>query len=143
MGGPIPDATVTGEQGGITLQNPAPGVVVSEAFGHATLPIGAKIVEFVSLAMVQHPDGALIFHDWRRVEGYDTEVRRMLVEAGKRDRAHTRAINILVRSKVLAMGLSVAGLALGALTAYRDSFAFTRALDAAIESRGSFEHETS
>jgi hypothetical protein len=138
MGGPIPDATVTEEQGSITLQNPAPGVVVSEASGHASLPIGEKIVEFVSRVMLQHPDGALIFHDWRRVEGYDTEVRRLLVEAGKKDREHVRAINILVRSKVLAMGLSVAGLALGTLTAYRDGLAFRRALEAAVESRGSF-----
>jgi len=72
-------------------------------------------------------EGGLVdtFHDWADVESYDAEVRVPYTDWAWAHRQQVASLHILVRSRLLAMGISVANMGLGGMiTSYTDRAPF-------------------
>ncbi|MBL4687022.1 MAG: hypothetical protein JKY37_20670 [Nannocystaceae bacterium] len=77
-----------------------------------------------------------IFHDFSAVTGYPAEARRRLVGWGVERRAKILSTNVLFKSKVVAMGTSLAALLLpGQINGFAKRGDFERARDAATATR--------
>jgi hypothetical protein len=113
------------------LENPATAVIHTRVGGHADLECVKEFWDyFEKVAATQSPIEN--FHDWADVEGYDPEVRQRYMQWSRTHRAEIHGAHILVRSRLVVMGVTVANLALGYLTAYNDRARFERALAKAI-----------
>ena len=74
-----------------------------------------------------------VFHDWSGLTGYDPAARDELKRWGKQHNRDFLGVHYLVRSKVVAMLISVAALSMGRdLDATTDRAAFLRQLDATL-----------
>lgn len=72
------------------------------------------------------------FHDWSGVVGYSPTARKLLTNAVEAWRGRMRSVHILVSSRVLAMGISVANVVLGGyIKAYADPQKFRAAMEQA------------
>jgi hypothetical protein len=115
----------------LRLENPAPSIVHTRGEGHADLACVKEFWDyFESVARTQSPIEN--FHDWANLAGYDAEVRQRYTQWARAHRAEIKAATILVSSRLVAMGVTVANLALGHLTAHHDRGKFERALEEAV-----------
>lgn len=115
---PYRDATIE-----VLLWRPAPCVLVTRARGHAS----ARALRFYTdHAEHEMRHGRLtVFHDWFELTGYDPEARDEIRRWGKVHNHDFIGVHYLVRSKVIAMLISVAALTLGRdllATTERDPF---------------------
>lgn len=81
----------------------------------------------------------VFFHDWERIESYEPAMRQKLTDWRRRAPAGaTSSIHVLVRSKLLAMGVSASAIVLRLVGldvhSYSERAAFDRALDRALKS---------
>lgn len=90
---------------------PASSVVVVEFSGHLTASAVKRLIASVAPALAC---AGLIdaFNNWQDMTGYDSEARLALSEWVIETRRFS-SVNILVRSKLVAMGVAVANLAVG------------------------------
>jgi hypothetical protein len=102
---------------------PAPCLLITRVRGHATL---AGLRFYTERAVHEMRHGRLtVFHDWYELTGYDPEARDELRRWGKVHNDDFIGVHYLVRSKVIAMLISVAALTLGRdliATTERDAF---------------------
>lgn len=116
------------------VEHPAPGILVTRATGSMSLAAAKPLMhgfdEAARLGLVVEA-----FHDWAGVTGYTPDVREAYVRWSIEGRHKPRVITILVRSKLVAMGLSVANLKLGCLRSYTDAVVFEDARERAIAKR--------
>jgi hypothetical protein len=70
------------------------------------------------------------FHEWSELPNYDSNARKRLTEWVLQQRSNMVEHHILVRSKLLAMGVSTASMLIGGhvITSYTDRASFERAL---------------
>jgi hypothetical protein len=111
-------------RGRLEIEEPAPGVVLTRFAGHAELAHAEAIVRRFDEALARTPT-LRVFDDWEAGEGYESEVRVRLTEFTRTRGARIASTHVLIRSKLFAMGLSVANLALGGrlhVTASRADF---------------------
>lgn len=115
----------------IVLQNPAPGILASRVSGHLDLA-GAKclMAAFDQVAASHRP--VEVFHDWRGVEGYDSDAREIYTRWSAAHRGDVVRVHILFRSKLVAMAVSVARIKLPYLEAYTNEKVFLDQKQAAI-----------
>jgi hypothetical protein len=114
-------------RGRLEIEEPAPGVVLTRFSGHGQLAHAEGIMERFDAAIARY-GSIVVFDDWERGEGYDSDTRVRLTEY-TRARLSVVTFHILVRSRLFAMGLSVANLALGGkLVVYGSRPSFERAL---------------
>ena len=99
------------DRGQLSMREVAPGVVLTTFAGHGTRAVADALIEGFESVLSRHGSIA-IYDDWEQATGYDSEVRLRLTEWTRRRFDCIRSITVLVRSKILAMGLSVANLAL-------------------------------
>jgi hypothetical protein len=87
--------------------------------------------------VVAEEGALLLFHDWATMTDYETVVRQQLVSvtAGLKAAGTLRGTHILVRSRVVALGVQGANVFLGVLTAYTDREAFEVVLREALAGR--------
>lgn len=126
-----------GEGWRVVVDNPAPGVLTSAVSGYIQMEAASGLMgAFDAVAAAQGPVDA--FHDWSAVVGYDTQTRETYTAWSKAHRAQVKSVNILVGSRLVAMGISVANLMVGGfLKATQDRDAFKRALQGVLAKRGS------
>jgi hypothetical protein len=118
--------------GALEIWLAAPGVVVQRVRGHAGLKIAQAISDFNDRLILSgvHP---LIFDDWMELSGYSTEARVLLTAWAIKRRSGIRGIHVLVKSKLVAMGLAIANTATGGLAkTYASRLDFEEALGDAI-----------
>jgi hypothetical protein len=85
--------------------------------------------------MAQHAQ-PLLFDDMEATTGYATEARSALTQWVMAHRRALGGIHILTHNRLVAMGVTVANLALGGfLTAYTDRTAFNAALGRVVSGR--------
>jgi len=123
-----------GERNEAALWRPQRGVVVTRVVGHADV----ALLQFYAMhAEIEMQGGPLrVFHDWSEMTGYEPAARDELRRWGKLRGRDFLAVHYLVRSKVVAMLISVAALSLGReLDATTDRGVFLRHLDAALGPR--------
>ncbi len=93
------------------LWRPAPRLLVTRIRGHAS---AAALRFYTSHAEQEMRRGRVtVFHDWYDLSSYDPDARDELKRWGKLHNADFVCVNYLVRSKVIAMLISVAALTLG------------------------------
>src|SRR5262245_27596226 len=118
----------------LLLENPAPSIIHTRISGYADMELVQQFWDyFEEVARTQAPIEN--FHDWADVESYDPQVRQRYMKWSREHRPQLRAVHILVRSRWVSMGVTVANLALGYLTSYRDREKFESALAAAVKRR--------
>jgi hypothetical protein len=115
-----------------------PTLFVTRGYGVIS---GDAVERFIAMLDREIAGGAKqisFFHDWEHIDSYDPAMRKRLTEWRRNNPAGiTKAIHILVRSKLVAMGvaasavlLRMAGIEIESY-AYRDSF--ERALRSAVD----------
>lgn len=115
-------------RGSVTTWVLAPGVLVSRGQGHLDTELAGHIVESGDAVIARY--GTLVaFHDWQKIETYDSNARARLTSWDYRIRQDVERVHILVASKLVKMGVSVASLVLvGMIVAYDDRSRFEVAL---------------
>jgi hypothetical protein len=108
---------------------PAPGIVATACMGHGSAEL-AGFIERDMTRVLEAEGGAHVFADWAKMTGYDSAARIQLTRWMKKIRPLMTGFSVLVRSRFVAMGVSVANLALGGnLQSFTSEQAFRRALD--------------
>lgn len=105
---PATARTFTSPRGELSIWQPAPGVVVQKASGHANLAAAqfmvARLNAFVSQGRVT------IYDDWQLLTSYDGDARDLITAWSRDNRARIEKIHILVGSRLVAMAITVANL---------------------------------
>jgi hypothetical protein len=117
----------TDERGKLEISSPRPGMVLQRFEGHACAPMADAIISRLDAEIVSHGT-IVVFDDWAEATGYDSEVRLKLTEWTGKHETQVRETHVLLRSKLIAMGMAVANLALGGhLRTYTSRTAFDAA----------------
>ncbi len=116
-------------KGDIHLSWPRPEVLLVRLTGHFDMKLGKFMLDAATRGLEQQKQKRmLVFCDWSDATGYDSDVRVSFTNwvASNQERAK---FHLLVTSKIVAMGVSVANLALGgALSVFNNRPAFESAL---------------
>ncbi len=96
----------------MTVTRPAPHVELVRGEGYATTDVVEAIVEQREV-ILREAGRIALFDDLEHMTGYDSGVRVRLTEWSRENRSRIVAFHILTRSKLAAMGVTVANLALG------------------------------
>jgi len=112
MGPSLENTRFADERGSLEITAPHPGVLLVRFDGHARAPVADAIIVALDAAVAAH-GYVIVFDDWYGATGYDSAVRLKLTDWTRRNAAELRATHVLVGSRLIAMGLSVASLALG------------------------------
>ncbi|MCS6899211.1 MAG: hypothetical protein RMJ98_03970 [Myxococcales bacterium] len=119
-------------RGELIIQRPAPGVLLYIEKGYLEGSRGELIVAGMDRELKFAPK-LTIFVDGEHLEGYDPPVRTMPTDWLKKNTARVDSQHMLVRSQIAKMGLSVAGLVLGAvIKGYTERRPFEQALQAVV-----------
>ncbi len=102
----------------LELAAPAPHILASRVVGMGSLEMVQNVIEFGD-ALIADAGSIQIFHDFSEVSGYRAEARRVLVDWGVQNPDAIECTHVLFRSKIVAMGVSMATRLLGEqLTGY-------------------------
>jgi hypothetical protein len=115
-------------RGAVTIALVAPRVLLCKADGHYDEPLAAHYVRAMTHASEYGP--AELFLDWENLTGYDSECRRLMTQFMLDNRARFTRAHILVRNRLVAMGVSTAALLIGdgLLEAYTERSRFEQRL---------------
>jgi hypothetical protein len=115
-------------RGTLEITTVRPGVVLQRFRGHALTPMADVIAERLERELTRS-GSIVVFDDWEEATGYESEVRIRLTAWTQSRLDRIPETHILVRSRLLAMGISVANLAVGnKLRAYTSRAEFEAAL---------------
>lgn len=118
-------------RGTLEITTVRPGVVLQRFRGHALAPMADVIAERLEREIARF-GSIVVFDDWEEATGYESEVRIRLTAWTQSRLDRIPETHILVRSRLLAMGISVANLAVGnKLRAYTSRAEFEAALSQA------------
>jgi hypothetical protein len=107
-------------------------VVYEQVTGYLESGVVAKITQPID-RLIATGSKPIIFNDWWDLTGYDTDARLKLTDWIFWIRGKIVGSHILVRSKIVSMGVSIANLALGGmLTVYTDRGEFALAYHRAM-----------
>lgn len=134
-----PDAVrATSPSGIVFLWEPAPGVLVHLVSGLLSLPLAVRIADFYRPIVVRMT-GVQSFADFSGASGYHRDAREFLVNFTHEHLSSFSAINILLGSKVLSMGIGLYKLTVGDVVhTYANEHEFIRLLDAAVIAPSAF-----
>ena len=119
--------------GSVAIDELAPGVVLYKMSGYLD---GGFVPRFEEAAAAQVARGHHVdlFFDTDRMTGYHPEFRRRMTAWHIALKPQTRSLNVLVKSKLIAMAISVVNLFTGGmLKSFSTHAAFDAAMRAAIE----------
>lgn len=116
------------ERASFDAENPAPGILVVTVAGYGDDDVAGLLVDCVE-RMVSTFGTYEAFHDWSGMTGYSTSARVRLTELVRKQRTK---VSLFFENRIIAMGVSVASLAVPTLTSFNDRRAFEAARDAAI-----------
>jgi hypothetical protein len=104
--------TATGSLRGWVL---APNVFVTQGEGHMT-DEHCEFLEAYGEDRIRQSSGKLyVFHDWMELTGYDTKTRIRLTHWSVAHRKAYEEVHLAVRSRIIAMGVQVANVAVGGM----------------------------
>jgi hypothetical protein len=116
--------------GAVVVENPAPGILCCRVTGEGDDVIARAILRGTN-AVYANSGRIQIFHDWMGVTGYTSGARKLLTDWTLERRADT-SVSMLFNNRILAMGVSVAALAVPGLISFSDPAIFAATRDAAI-----------
>jgi hypothetical protein len=110
---------------------PCPALLVIAMQGHGHAEFAPTIVE--AYRTLRQKGAIYVFADIEDMSNYDSRLRVELTAAFSPDRARIAALHVLLKSKLVAMGVSVANLALGGIVKTdNDRAKFKQALDGCL-----------
>jgi hypothetical protein len=101
-------------RGKARVWQPAKGTLALKVTGYLQKD-GAEAIVAAMQRVVTLEAPVVTFNDWFEMNGYDSEARLLMTSWVLSSRSKFSAIHVLVHSKLVAMGVSVANLALGGL----------------------------
>lgn len=124
----------------LTVFRPVAGVYVSVAKGHVVEAMAKDFITLLEAEMKLGISNMSFFHDWWELTSYDQSARHRLTEWRQAaPKGTTKDSNVLVRSKIVAMGVAASSIVLRMIgvdmRAYSDRAEFERALRAAVRER--------
>ncbi|WP_437286189.1 hypothetical protein [Sorangium sp. So ce406] len=106
---PLGGGRLSTDRGEIRLEQPSPGVLVVRCSGHGEAAFVSPLLDhFEALAASGHP--ADLFVDAEHLTDFDREYRAAMVTWITRNRPRLHCVNVLVRSRLASMGVSLARL---------------------------------
>lgn len=115
-------------KGTVYVWEPAPRLVVSRVVGVLTTE-GASAMELAGRRALARYTGYTGFHDWEAMTDYETAARTQLTKFGLETLKATEAFHILVRSKMVQLGVQAVALVVTRIRIHSE--------------RATFEHELS
>ncbi len=106
----LPTSTYKGPRGTFYLYQVAPYVVYTQAVGHMDHGCAEAFMAFVNRTFDRGRTTTL-FHDWSGITGYDSDARATLTRWTIERRSVIGSVSVLVKSKLLSMGIATANLA--------------------------------
>jgi hypothetical protein len=91
----------------------APNVFVTQGEGHMTDEHRLFIEAYGEERIRRYSGKLYVFHDWRELTGYDSMTRVRLTAWSVAHRHAYQEVHLAVRSRIIAMGVQVANVALG------------------------------
>ena len=110
---------------------PAPRIVVSHVVGVLSLE-GAQALELAGRRAIAKHGRYSGFHDWELMTDYESESRNRLTQFGVETLKSTEGIHLLLRSKIVQLGVQAASLVLRNLSTYKDRISFESELKRAL-----------
>jgi hypothetical protein len=99
------------ERGSLRVEHLDAGLFRTTVTGHFSTSLLSPYVRALDKALAA--GRAVGFHDWEGMNTYDAECRKVLTEWTLQHRARIDGWHILVRSKLVAMGVATASLLIG------------------------------
>jgi hypothetical protein len=120
--------TVESERGSLRVTMYGESVLLVVVRGHYGVELLPRYMR--ALAEVAVSGRAVGFHDWQAMESYDSECRRRMTEWTIQSRTRIESAHILVRHRLVAMGVATGSLLVGRdlVKAYTERAAFEAAL---------------
>lgn len=107
-----PQRRETGPRGTLTVITPAAPLVLFVAQGHLDVGLAQHIVTSTN-ATLQRVSRPVVFQDWELLTGYDSASRELLTRYVQGIQAQLGGAHILVKSRLVSMGVAVANALLG------------------------------
>jgi hypothetical protein len=107
-----PHETLRGARCTFDLWVPAPDIMVTHVNGYAEWPDVRWYTQRAD-RIISTGQSLYIFHDFEGLTGYDAATRTKLTEWAAKRNKFLPGTHFLIRTRILAMGVSVAALALG------------------------------
>jgi hypothetical protein len=99
--------------GKIRVWTLAKNLYVTQGEGHMQDDHAAFLEVYGGERLKQAGGKIYIFHDWMEMTGYDSQTRYRLTKWSAEYRASYEEVHLAVRSRIVAMGVQVANIALG------------------------------
>lgn len=121
-------------QGTVRAWHPAPGVLATSAEGVLLDEAAAKIEQMARRMAAEH--GTIVgFHDWERLQNYETEARIRLTGLVRSLGRQSESASFLVQSRIVALGIHAASILVPGLLVYTRRSEFEDALEQAVRRR--------
>jgi hypothetical protein len=118
-------------RGEVRIYAPSPGLYVTWSRGHLCTTLANEIIQAGNRLLETEPT-LEVFHDWEAGESYDSAARLGLTKWGVDVRNRVTKVHVLVKSKIVKMGVAVASIALvGMLESHADRRSFEASLERA------------
>lgn len=101
-------------RGEVRVYAPSPGVYVTWSRGHLCTAMAKEIIAAGNRLLETHST-LEVFHDWEAGESYDSAARLDLTKWGVEVRKRVTKVHVLVKPKIVKMGVAVASIALGGM----------------------------
>lgn len=105
-------ATTNASRGTLQVYTPRPWVLLFAVEGKADLEVAEAIITWTN-KMLAGNNRPHVFHDWEHMTGYDSNAREQLTAYVDGVKKQLGSANMLVKSKIVAMGVAVANALLG------------------------------
>jgi hypothetical protein len=127
------NATSVASRGTLSISFPAPGILFGRVSGHYSQAMLKEYLGGLDEA-VKAGHKLTTFHDWEEMTGYDSVCRQAMTDWVLKHVSQIHMNHILVRSKIVAMGVATANLLTGGklLFPYTTRVPFERALKTAV-----------
>jgi hypothetical protein len=111
---------------------PARNAVAHKVTGHLHIE-GARVILASIERIIRWGNSYVAFNDWYEMDGYDSQSRLVMTDWVVSSRSKFSAIHILLHSKLVSMGVSVANLAVGGLlSTYTSPRSFNEVMRACV-----------
>ena len=135
-GGDVVAQKLETDRGKLSIWLPAPGIVAHCFVGHFDVEFASAVIA-VHDKVFSRPGPIVFFNDWEGMSAYDSDARVLATEWVHTHRQRIVGVHVLVQSRLVGMGVSVASLMLGGiLTSYTDREAWEVALREQVQDRG-------
>jgi hypothetical protein len=108
-----------------------PRVLITQVSGRLTV-VAARKLDVATRKLIQPGVRYQSFHDWEKVDDYDSEARQLLTDASARNRQYIDRTHILIGSRIVVAALDAASVFLKHLQPYSSRALFEDELRKAL-----------